>query len=128
MPVYTANGVQCYLVSIATFFALAHFGYIRPAVVYDMFGELVSAMNLFSLLFVLMLTIKGLYFPSTKDSGTSGNFVIDYYWCGKVFFDDALVAYFGAECVTTFLVVCFSEWFLPCAGALSSTLASSVGT
>ena len=80
VPVYKANGVQCYLISIATFFALAHFGVIRPAVVYDMFGELVSSMNVFALAFVLMLTIKGLYFPSTKDSGSNGNFVVDYYW------------------------------------------------
>jgi 7-dehydrocholesterol reductase len=80
VPVYKANGVQCYLISIVTFFVLAHFGVIRPAIVYDLFGELLSAMNVFALLFVLMLTIKGLYFPSTKDCGSSGNFVIDYYW------------------------------------------------
>ena len=79
-PIYKANGVQCYLISIATFCILTAQGIIDPGVVYDMFGELVSSMNLFSMIFCLVLCIKGLTYPSTKDSGSSGNFVIDYYW------------------------------------------------
>ena len=37
-------------------------------------------LNAFALLFCAFLCIKGLYFPSTKDSGSSGNVVVDFYW------------------------------------------------
>ena len=45
-----------------------------------MFGELLSAINLFGLLFCAFLTLKGYYFPSSTDCGSAGNFVKDYYW------------------------------------------------
>jgi hypothetical protein len=44
-------------------------------------GELLSAMNVFSLAFCFMLLVKGLTVPSTTDSGSSGNWIIDFYWC-----------------------------------------------
>ena len=80
VPVYNANGVQCYVITIAALFALAYYGIIRPSEVYDYMGKLLSSMNLFAILFCAMLTIKGLNFPSTKDSGTNGNLIIDFFW------------------------------------------------
>lgn len=48
--------------------------------VYHHMGELLSAMNVFSLAFCFMLLVKGLTVPSTTDSGSSGNWIIDFYW------------------------------------------------
>jgi 7-dehydrocholesterol reductase len=56
------------------------YGIYDPARVYDMMGHLLGSMNLFAIFFCLFLTVKGLYFPSTKDSGTNGSWIMDYFW------------------------------------------------
>jgi 7-dehydrocholesterol reductase len=50
------------------------------SIIYDNFGPLLGALNIFSLLFCLALYLKGKYKPSSTDSGTSGNLIFDYYW------------------------------------------------
>jgi 7-dehydrocholesterol reductase len=80
VPVYNANGVQCYVITILALFLLAYLGIFNPSDVYDNMGKLLSSMNLFAILFCIMLTIKGLNFPSTKDSGSNGNLIIDFFW------------------------------------------------
>jgi 7-dehydrocholesterol reductase len=81
VPVYKANGVLAFLVSLALF-AGASFGlHLFPAsIVYDNFGGLLGALNVFSLLFCLVLYFKGRFAPSSSDHGTSGNPIFDYYW------------------------------------------------
>uniref|UniRef100_A0A6V1WQP4 7-dehydrocholesterol reductase n=1 Tax=Heterosigma akashiwo TaxID=2829 RepID=A0A6V1WQP4_HETAK len=80
VPVYTANGMQCYVLTLATFSALTYLGALDPAVVYDRFGHLTAAMLLFALLFCAMLYLKGWYAPSTRDSGSNGSLIMDYFW------------------------------------------------
>lgn len=80
VPVYKANGVQCYLITTAALTLGGIFKIIRPAVVYDMMGELLSAMNVFALVLVLILAFKGIYFPSTADSGSNKDIIVDYFW------------------------------------------------
>mmetsp|Transcript_81234 Transcript_81234/g.159431 ORF Transcript_81234/g.159431 Transcript_81234/m.159431 type:complete len:443 (+) Transcript_81234:48-1376(+) len=80
IPVYNANGVQCYFITIVATFALAHYGVVRPAEVYDKMGNILSSLNVFALCFCAMLTVKGLTFPSTKDSGSNGSLIIDFFW------------------------------------------------
>mmetsp|Transcript_10901 Transcript_10901/g.16258 ORF Transcript_10901/g.16258 Transcript_10901/m.16258 type:complete len:456 (+) Transcript_10901:64-1431(+) len=80
VPIYNANGVQCLFISCITFCILSYYGIIDPGLVYDKHGEVLAALNLFALLFCTMLTVKGRYFPSTKDSGSTGNAIIDFYW------------------------------------------------
>merc|ERR1712023_184105 len=80
VPVYKANGVQSLFISIITFVALGYYDIIDPTRVYDKFGEIMAAMNLFALAFCFMLAVKGRYFPSTTDCGSTGNLIIDYYW------------------------------------------------
>jgi hypothetical protein len=78
-----ANGMQCYVASLLIFLGLLVYGPehgIKVSWVYHHMGELLSAMNVFSLVFCLFLLIKGLTIPSTTDSGSSGNWVIDFYW------------------------------------------------
>jgi len=79
-PTYKANGLQSYLVTLTTFLLLSLSGSIRPALVYDKFGEIISSMNFFAFAFCFMLLVKGHVAPSTSDSGTTGNAVIDFYW------------------------------------------------
>jgi len=80
IPIYKANGVQCLFISIITFIALGYCDIIQPGEVYDKFGEILAALNLFALIFCTFLTFKGHYFPSTADSGSTGNTVLDFYW------------------------------------------------
>uniref|UniRef100_A0A7S2RJ36 7-dehydrocholesterol reductase n=1 Tax=Rhizochromulina marina TaxID=1034831 RepID=A0A7S2RJ36_9STRA len=79
-PVYKANGMQSFLGSLALLLGLAYYGVINPAVVYDKFGELLMSMNVFALLFCAMLLVKGYLAPSSTDSGSTGNMIIDFYW------------------------------------------------
>lgn len=81
VPVYKANGVACYLITIATFFLGAYvFHWFSPTIIYDHLGGMLGALNIFSLLFCLFLYGKGLLFPSSSDCGNSGNPIFDYYW------------------------------------------------
>jgi len=80
VPIYTANGMQCYVISLLTFCGLTYAGIIDPSVVYDHFGYLTSSMLLFALLFCVFLYFKGKYFPSTKDCGSNGSLIVDYFW------------------------------------------------
>lgn len=80
VPIYTANGFQCYLITLFSLFACAYTGFFNPADVYDNMGKILSSLNIFAIMFCTMLTFKGLYFPSTKDSGSNGNVIIDFFW------------------------------------------------
>jgi len=80
VPVYKANGLQCYLATMATVLGLAYYEQFDPAVIYDKFGNILSSMNVFALAFCAVLLIKGYVFPSTEDSGTTGSWVSDFYW------------------------------------------------
>lgn len=80
LPVYKANGVACYLITLATLILLAHFNLFDPATVYDKFGNILSSMNVFAMCFCFMLLVKGYVAPSSTDSGTTGNIVQDFFW------------------------------------------------
>ena len=80
VPIYKANGFLSFSVTMTTFFILTYFRVFNPAEVYDHYLEIIGALNLMSLLFCGFLCIKGCYFPSSTDSGSSGNVVFDYYW------------------------------------------------
>lgn len=81
-PEYTANGLQCYFITLAAFLGLSEFGagLFETTIIYDEFVPMISSLCLFALLFCLLLYFKGKYAPSSTDSGTTGNPVFDYYW------------------------------------------------
>jgi len=82
VPRYLDNGIlHCVLFSMV-FGGLSDLGLglYDFGIIYDIFGPLISALNLFGLVFCLFLYVKGLNFPSTKDCGSSGSFMLDYYW------------------------------------------------
>jgi 7-dehydrocholesterol reductase len=80
VPIYKANGVQCYVITIVLLLTSYRYGYFNPGVVYDNMGKILSSLNLFAIVFCTFLTFKGYYFPSTKDSGSNGNIIIDFFW------------------------------------------------
>ena len=86
VPTYTDNGFACFVLTMALFLVAAYgFGVVSPTVVYDHFAGLLGALNLFSLLFCVVLYVKGRLAPSSSDSGISGNPVFDYYWGTELF-------------------------------------------
>lgn len=81
VPIYKANGLLAFLTTIITFCVSSfYFKFFSPAVLYDNLGALLGALNLLSVLVCLFLYFKGRFFPSSSDSGTTGNVIFDYYW------------------------------------------------
>ena len=81
VPVYKANGVLAFFTTLAVFSGLTFYWRLLPAtLIYDNFGAILGALNIFSLLFCLFLYLKGRFSPSTSDYGLTGNFLFDYYW------------------------------------------------
>jgi 7-dehydrocholesterol reductase len=80
VPVYKANGVQRYFASMALFVAGWQLNFFDPGSVIDHYGEILSTLNLFALVYCIFLTVKGLYFPSSTDSGSTGSWLYDFYW------------------------------------------------
>lgn len=81
VPVYKANGVAAFVTTLALFVGASFgLGLFSPAIIYDNFGGILGALNVFSVAFCALLYLKGRYAPSSSDHGTSGNPVFDYYW------------------------------------------------
>lgn len=80
IPQYTGNGMQCYAVTIFLFLIGVHWGYFPGGIIYDHLGRILASMNVFALLFCSVLYMKGKFFPSTEDSGSTGNPIFDFYW------------------------------------------------
>ena len=72
--------MSCYVITLITLLSIDYFGLYDIARVYTNFGHILSCLNIFALLFCLMLYVKGTYAPSTTDSGSNGSIVMDYYW------------------------------------------------
>lgn len=85
VPKYNANGFQCFVITLMTFFSLNFLGIFDGAWIYDHMGSLLSSLNVFALIFCSILYLKGRFFPSSSDSGTSGNPVFDFYWGTELF-------------------------------------------
>ena len=86
VPVYKANGFLSFIVTISVFCFLSFYLKLFSAsIIYDNFGFILGALNIFSLLICLLLYFKGRFAPSSSDSGTSGNIIFDYYWGTELF-------------------------------------------
>uniref|UniRef100_A0A7S4JWF6 7-dehydrocholesterol reductase n=1 Tax=Odontella aurita TaxID=265563 RepID=A0A7S4JWF6_9STRA len=86
VPKYVDNGVLHCVVYTLLFWAGSNLGPLEGeglydfGIIYDVFPGSVAFLNIFGLLFCVFLTLKGLYSPSTEDSGSSGSWVKDYLW------------------------------------------------
>jgi 7-dehydrocholesterol reductase len=80
-PVYKANGVAAFASTLFLFYLCTDiYQLFSPTIIYDHFGPLIGALNLFSLIFCLGLCIKGRIAPSGRDCGSTGNVIFDYFW------------------------------------------------
>ena len=79
-PVYRANGVATFVVTLATLMVLDVTGLFDLCLVYDKFGNILSTMNVLALVLCSVLLIKGHVAPSGLDSGSTGSWVTDFYW------------------------------------------------
>jgi 7-dehydrocholesterol reductase len=81
IPTYKENGLLAFLVTIGTFFLLSvGFGLFPLSIIATNLGDLLGALNIFSLFFCLFLAVKGACFPSSSDCGRNRNLIDDYYW------------------------------------------------
>ena len=80
VPKYTDNAFASYVITIVTFIVGVEMEWWKGSILITNWGPMLFAMNIFALFFCIFLTLKGLYFPSTTDCGTTGNFIVDFYW------------------------------------------------
>ena len=85
VPMYKANGLLSFFVTLIVFFIAAYLNLFNPAEIYDHYLEIIGALNIISLLFCLGLYFKGRYYPSSSDNGISGNLLFDYYWGSELY-------------------------------------------
>lgn len=133
VPVYKANGFQCYLLTLALFFGGWHQGWFNPAQVVDDLGSIFTCLNISSLLFCVFLTLKGLYFPSSSDAGSSGSLIYDYYWGTELY---PRVGPLDIKVWTNcrfgmmgwaMLILCYAAKQLEATGTISDSMLVSVG-
>jgi len=81
-PEYKDNGIRHCVLFTAVFLGCSSLGlgYFDLGMMYDNFLPMINLLNIFGLLFCVLLTVKGLKYPSTADAGSSGSYVVDYYW------------------------------------------------
>lgn len=83
VPKYVDNAIlHCVIYTILFFLGsnLSYGNFYDFGIIYDEFTGAVAFLNLFGLVFCAFLTWKGIYFPSTQDSGSSGSLFKDYVW------------------------------------------------
>jgi 7-dehydrocholesterol reductase len=80
-PTYKLNGSACYWITLAAWYiGGVHLKLFSPSIVYDNFAQMLTFLCFFSLIVCFILYLKGLYFPSSADSGTTGHFLRDLFW------------------------------------------------
>jgi 7-dehydrocholesterol reductase len=78
---YKLNGVPAFLATLAGFYLAAYrLEWFSPTIVYDHFGEILMTCTVAAILCSFLLYLKGLWAPSTRDSGSTGWMVWDFYW------------------------------------------------
>lgn len=84
-PTYVDNGVKHCLLFSVLFVLGSNLGPLEEGlydfgVMFDLFVPAVATLNIFGISLAIFLTIKGLTFPSTADSGTTGSLLRDVVW------------------------------------------------
>ncbi len=80
-PRYKLNGIAVWAITHLGIVGAAMAGWIRPALIYDRFGEILWTSILLSLVICALLYLKGRFAPTGKDTSISKNPIWDY-WNG----------------------------------------------
>ena len=78
-PIHTKNGDKAFVLTFALFWLLVKLDLLDPCLVYDELMPMMTALNLSALLLSVFLLVKGVYFPSTKDHGSSYPWLFRFY-------------------------------------------------
>ena len=105
VPQYTDNGFACFFITLATLaIACTSLGdTVFPlTLIYDELLPILSTLNAGALAISVCLCFKGLNYPSTRDSGSTGSTIMDLYWGTELYprilgidLKQALVARYG---------------------------------
>lgn len=80
-PSYKLNGVLAFFVTnITQFYIQFSLRWFSFSIVYDNFGNILQTLSIVSFIMCFFFYLKGLYFPSSQDSGTTGSFIMDFFW------------------------------------------------
>jgi 7-dehydrocholesterol reductase len=89
VPKYVDNGVVSFVLTVAAFWGLSTWGvghslppalHFSPTIFYDEYASLISFLPVAAFLLCLGLLVKGLTCPSTREAGSSGSPVVDFFW------------------------------------------------
>jgi 7-dehydrocholesterol reductase len=79
-PRYKLNAMAAWFITHAAFFGASYgLGWFSPGIVYEHLGELLITLCVACFVLCWGLYFKGIYAPSTSDSGTSGSVILDYF-------------------------------------------------
>lgn len=77
---YHANGLLYWLSMNFLFFLALYLKLLRPGLLYDHYGEILSTLNLIAIGLCILLYFKGKYWPSSRDNGPSGSVIFDFFY------------------------------------------------
>jgi len=80
VPIYKANGVQCFVLTIVLWALGAYFELFPAGWQYTHAPGMFAFLNMSALLLCCVLYVKGRTAPSTPDAGHSGNIIFDVFW------------------------------------------------
>uniref|UniRef100_A0A7I4B7N8 7-dehydrocholesterol reductase n=2 Tax=Physcomitrium patens TaxID=3218 RepID=A0A7I4B7N8_PHYPA len=79
-PLYTRNGIPCFLITLGVYYLLWRERLFNPAMVYDIIGEIYSVLICATYITTTLLYVKGHMAPCSSDWGSSGNVLGDFFW------------------------------------------------
>ena len=79
VPIYNANGFQHYFVANVLFWVTHYMGWFDFTIVYDHLMEILTYLSVTAFVLCIGLYFKGIYFPTGKDSGSTGNPIVDFF-------------------------------------------------
>ncbi len=80
-PQYKDNGLLAYTLTLSVYLLLTYgLNLFSPSYIYDRFSDYLTSLCFFSIIFCLLLYLKGKLLPSAGEFSSSGSFIFDYYW------------------------------------------------
>ena len=81
LPIYCANGVACYLISLAVLCYMLYYDdyYFFADTYFGIIGDMLSCLNVAAMGLCIILMIKGYHFPSSKDCDSTGSICVDFF-------------------------------------------------